>query len=280
MTQGIEQAVGATLVSVRNGPGARLRAAREAADYSIKEVAELLRLNNVSLIERMETDNYESNTLHVFIKGYLRSYAKLVGLDPDQIILEFSHLGLDDPLRDPPDLGHTPQRKLSSFEYSGTPKHRPGLLWGSLGVFVCAMLAFMWGYRDQLPGLTSPEASTTTISVLPAASSQEEASLDMATHSGNPATPVVDNAVQPAPSTTSSITSAPAAQAPAPVATTPARAPVAATPTQRPVAPMPFQRLDQQNSDNRSQSAPPPKTSLAPKPKKAAPSGTHETMLF
>ncbi|MFI4957332.1 MAG: helix-turn-helix domain-containing protein [Gammaproteobacteria bacterium] len=230
MTQELEQGTNATLVAVRNGPGARLRAAREASGFTQLEVAQQLRLSEET-IARLEEDNYDPNMPLVFVRGYLRSYAGVIGLDPAQIITEFGHLGIKDPVRDVPDLGQSPQRKLSNFD-AGTPKHRPGLLWGSLAVFVCGMIAFMLMYRDQIPALSSTEASAASVSTTN--TSTEEAELNAAIEAARkanaqtaatvatPDSTAAASAAATTPATNAAATTTPAAKTSATVTSTPA----------------------------------------------------------
>lgn len=63
--------------------GQRLRAARETRSWSHADVANRLKLP-LKLIERLECDDYEGLTDGVFLRGYLRSYARLVGISVEQ----------------------------------------------------------------------------------------------------------------------------------------------------------------------------------------------------
>jgi cytoskeleton protein RodZ len=60
--------------------GARLQAAREARGLSIRDVAQRLRLD-AHIIEALEADNLERLPARTFVRGYLRNYTRLVGLD-------------------------------------------------------------------------------------------------------------------------------------------------------------------------------------------------------
>lgn len=62
--------------------GHRLCAAREHRGWTRAEVAARLKLP-ANLIARLESDNYEGLTQGVFLRGYLASYARLVGLPVD-----------------------------------------------------------------------------------------------------------------------------------------------------------------------------------------------------
>lgn len=69
------------------GFGLRLREAREAAGLSQSEVATRLKMP-VRVIQTLESDNWESLGAPVFVRGQLRSYARLLGvkLDPDLVV--------------------------------------------------------------------------------------------------------------------------------------------------------------------------------------------------
>lgn len=66
--------------SARLDLGARLKAAREARGLERKDVAQQLRLD-VHVIEALEADDLARLPARTFVRGYLRNYARLVGLD-------------------------------------------------------------------------------------------------------------------------------------------------------------------------------------------------------
>jgi cytoskeleton protein RodZ len=63
--------------------GRELAAAREARGWTQADVGQRLRLP-ARLIARLEADDYEGLTEGVFLRGYLASYARLVGLAPER----------------------------------------------------------------------------------------------------------------------------------------------------------------------------------------------------
>ncbi|PVY78001.1 cytoskeleton protein RodZ [Tamilnaduibacter salinus] len=65
--------------------GRRLREARETAGYSVTEVAEQQNLRP-AIIETIEAGEYDQIDSELFLKGYVRSYAGLLGLDADAVI--------------------------------------------------------------------------------------------------------------------------------------------------------------------------------------------------
>ncbi|MEP7042302.1 MAG: RodZ domain-containing protein [Dokdonella sp.] len=66
--------------------GQRLRAAREQSGWSLADVAARLKLP-VNLIGRLETGDYAGLNQGVFLRGYLGSYARLVGV-PEALIAQ------------------------------------------------------------------------------------------------------------------------------------------------------------------------------------------------
>jgi cytoskeleton protein RodZ len=69
--------------------GQRLQAAREARNIERSEVARWLKLDE-KYIRAIEEDDEEHLPGPVFIAGYIRNYAKLVDLSPDQLVQEFT----------------------------------------------------------------------------------------------------------------------------------------------------------------------------------------------
>jgi cytoskeleton protein RodZ len=66
-------------------PGQLLRSGREAAGLTIQQVAEKLHLLQ-SVVSSLEKDSYERIRGDTFVRGYMRNYAKLVGLDGDEVV--------------------------------------------------------------------------------------------------------------------------------------------------------------------------------------------------
>ena len=68
-----------------HSPGKMLSSTRLSWDLSIEEVAENLNLS-VDTVEALERDDYERLPGYTFVKGYIRSYANLLRLDPDEVL--------------------------------------------------------------------------------------------------------------------------------------------------------------------------------------------------
>jgi cytoskeleton protein RodZ len=71
-------------------PGKRLQKAREALNLSISDVAARLRMRE-GIIQAVEDDQYEGIP-PVYARGYLRSYGRLVSLEPEGLIKAYEDI--------------------------------------------------------------------------------------------------------------------------------------------------------------------------------------------
>ncbi|MEO7201723.1 MAG: RodZ domain-containing protein [Candidatus Tumulicola sp.] len=71
--------------------GERLREAREARGLSPSEVSEKIRIRTVYLIA-IEEENWRAVGAPVYIRGFLRTYARFLGLDPEEVVAQFGEL--------------------------------------------------------------------------------------------------------------------------------------------------------------------------------------------
>lgn len=78
------EAVAATRVN----PGETLRKVRESNNWSLTDVAARLNLTAQAL-SQLENGAFEQLPGHTFARGYIRAYAKLLGMDQNRLVLEF-----------------------------------------------------------------------------------------------------------------------------------------------------------------------------------------------
>jgi cytoskeletal protein RodZ len=86
-----------------SGPGKRLHAARMASSIPLESVALALHLTT-QMVADLEDDNYTRFAGHTFIRGYLRNYARLLKLSPEEIIAVFNNLEIAEHESDKPKL--------------------------------------------------------------------------------------------------------------------------------------------------------------------------------
>jgi len=97
--------------------GEQFRAAREARGLSLSEVAEQIRIRSVYLGE-IEAENWAAIGAPVYVRGFLRTYARFLGLDPEEAVGAFNKTAEGAPVADGTGLSGSPwssreQRNLS-----------------------------------------------------------------------------------------------------------------------------------------------------------------------
>ena len=76
--------------------GARLRAARKQCNLGVEQVARELHLD-AAVIEALENDNQADLPAAIFVQGYVRGYARLVGLEADELLRTYGEQTLQPP---------------------------------------------------------------------------------------------------------------------------------------------------------------------------------------
>ncbi|MGA8577006.1 MAG: RodZ domain-containing protein [Candidatus Cybelea sp.] len=71
--------------------GERLRAAREARGLSLSDVADQIRIRSVYLAA-IEEGSWSAIGAPVYIRGFIRTYARFVGLDPEEAVAAFKRM--------------------------------------------------------------------------------------------------------------------------------------------------------------------------------------------
>jgi cytoskeleton protein RodZ len=78
------------VAATRVNPGETLRKGRESKNWSLPDVASRLNLTVTSL-SNVETGNFDKLPGNTFARGYIRAYAKLLGLDQTALVQQFDH---------------------------------------------------------------------------------------------------------------------------------------------------------------------------------------------
>jgi len=82
--------------------GEKLRHAREERGISISEVAEQTRISAL-YIESIENDNYKPLPGGIFNKGFLKSYAKFIGVDEQEALSDYARIAAEsEAISEPP----------------------------------------------------------------------------------------------------------------------------------------------------------------------------------
>lgn len=127
--------------------GVRLRTAREHKGLSIDSVAHQLNLSQHRVLD-MENDDYRFSNAETYAKGYLRSYAKLLGLNPEELIHDFDRLQFTETIEHH-ETQFIPKRQVSSSDR--------WMRWitYSIGFLLIFLVAIWWRSQPNSPSETA-----------------------------------------------------------------------------------------------------------------------------
>lgn len=136
--------------------GERFRAAREARGITLSQVAEQIRIRSVYLAA-IEEEKWATIGAPVYVRGFLRTYARFLGLDPEQAVAAFNRTL---PSAPPAEEATTPRR-----EASASPAFGRWAIWVSAVVAVLLIAFVTFNELSLRRGLPAPEATTTPAAV-------------------------------------------------------------------------------------------------------------------
>jgi cytoskeletal protein RodZ len=138
--------------------GERFRAAREARGMSVSDVAEQIRIRSLYLAA-IEDENWNMIGAPVYVRGFLRTYARFLGLDPEEAVAAFN--------RTQP-VPQTPAAREAEQARGGSSWAGPALLWGA-GIVAVLLIAFVVFSELTMPRRGGP--ATVVASAAPVAAS-------------------------------------------------------------------------------------------------------------
>ena len=153
----------AEVTELPSSPGARLRREREGRGMSQQQAAEALNLDP-AILAYLEANDFAALGAPVFVKGHLRRYATLLGMNEDELLLAYErskqHLG-------EPTL--VPKSRLEMAPVRGKPRW-PWVIGGAVLFLVAsALIAYVsenglpWTSDAAEESSSSDVATTTTI---------------------------------------------------------------------------------------------------------------------
>lgn len=154
--------------------GEKLRNAREEQDISISEVAEQTRISALYL-EAIENDDFEKLPGGIFNKGFIKSFARYVGLDEHEALQDYASLVMDR------EEGGTGPQKLYKPEVMTDDSRGPSMI--TLVIFAAIVIGLLaWGaviLLNYLQGGTEASGSngTDTVKETPRATPDTEAAV-------------------------------------------------------------------------------------------------------
>ncbi|MGI2971657.1 cytoskeleton protein RodZ [Vibrio alginolyticus] len=153
--------------------GTLLKNKRESLGMSQKQVADRLRLR-ISVIENIENNRFESQQVATFTRGYLRSYAKFVGLDEKVVLTALEQTADAQPQEQEIEM-QSFSRKTKDEKHNS----RIMLLTWVIGLVIIGISAAWWWQNQQENSLTKEVTDSSVEAPQPTA--QELADIDLMT---------------------------------------------------------------------------------------------------
>ncbi|KAB0304486.1 cytoskeleton protein RodZ [Vibrio fortis] len=120
--------------------GTILKNRRESLGLTQQQVSSRLKLR-VSLIQQIEDNQFDSDQVATFMRGYVRSYAKYVNLDEKVVLEALDHSG---------DVQHQEQEMMSFSRKTKTEKHNSRIMLLTWSIFaVIAGISSLWWWQNQ-----------------------------------------------------------------------------------------------------------------------------------
>ncbi len=178
------------IVHVPESVGELLREARESAGFSLGDIANRLRMG-VKKIDAIERADYAALPAGIFLRGFIRNYAKIVGVDVDFALATLERTHTDGSAIDAtkivaPTAAVAPMNTHSRREVLATPKARVFVVVGVV-LLLAAAIWYWWefvrpyladGGRPRQPNVSAAEAqSAQSVAVMQPAVATAEASI-------------------------------------------------------------------------------------------------------
>jgi cytoskeleton protein RodZ len=107
---------------------------------SLQHVADELNLT-MHYVRALETDSYDKLPGDVFVKGYIRSYARLLGLDPEQLLEIYREFTTHKQARKEEAIKRHARRRMD--------KNRPWIIFSGIAFVVVAILLWLFSTGNE-----------------------------------------------------------------------------------------------------------------------------------
>jgi cytoskeletal protein RodZ len=128
--------------------GGWLRRQRELRQVSLREIADITKIS-IRYLEALEEDRFDVLPAPVFAKGFLREYARYVGLDPDEVVNTYL-TAQSESQPDEPEESWSPPNRGPSMEWTS------GLLLALAVAVVLALVGLVAYYAERSRDVAPP----------------------------------------------------------------------------------------------------------------------------
>src|SRR5215472_4750475 len=182
--------------------GDRLRKQREQRSISLDDISLSTKIGT-RMLRALEEEKFDQLPGGIFNKGFVRAYARHVGLDEEQTLSEYlTALGEAQqqamPVPPAPVAKTLPVERVSAPVLDPPPRERSGEIpWGllALGLLLAAIAFATWSYyhrerRDETSAATPTPAAQTTPAETPARGATQQIPTAPTENKGAPTTPI------------------------------------------------------------------------------------------
>ncbi len=134
-------------------PGMMLKSAREAKKLTVDDISQRILLRP-RVIQELEDDNYSHVFARVYAEGYLKSYAKALGIAPDELLIALDRLIKEQHLYNEEQSVNEISPNSEDFSIKKVINQIPTKIWYllfsllSMGIF--ASIAVLWLYHHKV----------------------------------------------------------------------------------------------------------------------------------
>ena len=146
--------------------GGWLRRQRELRQVSLREIADVTKIS-IRYLEALEEDRFDVLPAPVFAKGFLREYARYVGLDPDEVVNTYLTAQSEAQPEEVVEPAWAAQAKKPSLEWT------TGLLLALAVGLVLALVAVVAFYAERSSEAPAPPPAAVAAPPPPVAPSPE-----------------------------------------------------------------------------------------------------------
>jgi cytoskeletal protein RodZ len=140
--------------------GEKLKQAREARGVSISEIAEQTRISS-HYLEAIESDDYRTLPGGIFNKGFVKSYAKYVGVDEQEALQDYAKLVNEQ-------AANQPEPEIRSHRPEVLTDNNRGSMLPTL-IFAAVILGLMtWGILSAVSWWQTQQSATAASNTKPA----------------------------------------------------------------------------------------------------------------
>lgn len=139
--------------------GEYLKRERELRELSLREISDETKIS-YRYLEAIEENNEAKLPAEVFVKGFVKSYANYIGLDPDEAILRYQEF------KKTKDISRESQPAgMDQPAYSADRRKMDPVLWGLLALFMLAGLLVLGYGLFRWMGNSSKQETTGQIRI-------------------------------------------------------------------------------------------------------------------